>query len=328
MKTPKIFIIILNWNGMQDTLACLESVQNIDYENFFSIVVDNGSTDDSVSSIREKSESVYVIETHENLGFAAGNNVGIEHAIANGAEYIFLLNNDTVVDSQILHSFVDLSKKQKVSTILGGRTYLFDQPTTFDHFGGNWNPKKGQFDLVAHRIEDSPDFDLPISLDYVCGCALFAPAEIFKEVGGLDPRFFLYFEESDFCSRAKACGFPSLSCPKAKLWHKVSASMPVEKSYVTYFFWRNRLLWMQKNLSWKSSSSIFIWKIFPEIIHLLKLNAIKTTELFLLTTFFRKKDFSTKKEKLLRYRAALRGIIDFFTKRFGNAPLTIWKLNK
>src|SRR4030067_3270221 len=107
LNSPMISIIILNWNGLSDTLECLESVKKIDYPSFEIIVVDNGSTDGSATTISRLHPGVVIIETGKNLGFAEGNNVGIRYALNNGSEYIFMLNNDTIVDPQIVKSFLE-----------------------------------------------------------------------------------------------------------------------------------------------------------------------------------------------------------------------------
>ncbi len=320
---PKVFVIILNWNGKNNTLACLKSIQKITYKSCYPIVVDNGSIDDSTSAIRNAYPHIHVIETHTNLGFSGGNNVGIKHALANGADYLYLLNNDTIVDPKILDAFVSLSQKQATPTILGGRVYLFDKPGTFDHLGGNWNPRKGNFDLVALRQIDDQTFDQPLLVDYVCGCSLFAPSVIFKKLGGLDNRFFLYWEESDFCMRAKSLGYPSMYCPEAKLWHKVSASIASNTSYATYFFWRNRLLWMRKHLPFRSRLKLFLKTVFPEMSHIFKLNVLKTIELYLIKRFYPQKNRSAKELKVARYRAALKGGLDYLIGRYGNAPKSL-----
>src|SRR5262245_34308321 len=102
MADPRIAIVVLTWNRVEDTLECLASLDGLDDPNFQTIVVDNGSTDRSVEVVRERYPQVVVVENHKNLGFAEGNNVGIRHALANGAEYMLLLNNDAVVDSALL----------------------------------------------------------------------------------------------------------------------------------------------------------------------------------------------------------------------------------
>ena len=111
MNPPSISIVVLNWNGRDDTLACLESVERISYPNFRVIVVDNGSADNSVAAIRAAFPKVELIETHANLGFSGGNNVGIKRALEHGADYVLLLNNDTVVDPGLLDAFAATAKR-------------------------------------------------------------------------------------------------------------------------------------------------------------------------------------------------------------------------
>src|SRR5579872_3284426 len=173
-RDPLIFIILLNWNGKKDTLACLESLQKVRYSSFQTIVVDNGSTDDSVHAIRTRYPEISLIETGENLGFAGGNNCGIQYALEKGADFIFLLNNDTEVDPDILTSFVSACDNNPQIGILGAKLYLFDQRNQFDHFGGYWNRKKGHFDLLGNRvIDDGVSWEKMLPIDYACGCALF-----------------------------------------------------------------------------------------------------------------------------------------------------------
>src|SRR5690606_4973297 len=105
-KWPKIIIILLNWNGKKDTLECLGSLEKVDYPNFQTLIVDNGSTDDSIAAFRENHPNLPILETKANLGFAGGNNVGIEWALRHNAEWILLLNNDTTVDPRFLHAFL------------------------------------------------------------------------------------------------------------------------------------------------------------------------------------------------------------------------------
>src|SRR3972149_12101418 len=106
MDNPKVAIIVLNWNGKNDTLECLASIDKMDYPSIYVILVDNGSQDGSVAAIQRKFPEVMIVETKSNLGFAGGNNMGIRYALRNGAEYVLVLNNDTIVDPQLIKSFL------------------------------------------------------------------------------------------------------------------------------------------------------------------------------------------------------------------------------
>ena len=150
-RADKISIVILNWNGKKIHLACLASVEKIEYPNFQTIVVDNGSSDDSVEAIRTQFPQVTLLETHENLGFAGGNNVGIQHALSSGAEAVLLLNNDTIVDPGLLTAYAAQLARYPNAGILGATIYLFEEPSRLDHLGGMWNKNKAAFDFIGHR---------------------------------------------------------------------------------------------------------------------------------------------------------------------------------
>jgi GT2 family glycosyltransferase len=154
-------------------------------------------------------------------------------------------------------------------------------------------------------------------IDYACGAAMCVRREVFEQVGLLDARFFLIWEESDFCFQAKRSGFLTMTCPQAKVWHKVSASF-AGKAHSTYFWWRNRLLWIEKNCPFKERILLYVKILIPEILHLYKMNGLKTLQLL-----FNKTD--EKRERLVKIRAALRGVEHYLLRRFGNGPNWIYK---
>lgn len=305
-KGMKIFVIILNWNGKNDTLSCLSSLKRISTPHEI-VVVDNGSTDGSETVIPTSFPEAHFIQTGENLGYAEGNNVGIRYALKNGADFVFILNNDTTVEPNILEAFL-----KRDAPIQGGKAHLMSDPKTLDHLGGNWNVKKGEFELVGSQAPAS-EWNNPISLDYVCGVALFVSAEVFRNIGLFEARYFLFWEESDFCMRAKREGYPATVCPEAVLYHKVSASFAGGKPHTTYFWWRNRLLWIDRNCTKEEKKSLHK-KIRGDFFHILKLYLLKSLQLL-----FTKK---TKKRvlSLRTYRAQLVGMKDYFFHRFGNGP--------
>jgi GT2 family glycosyltransferase len=312
VNKPNIFIVILNWNGKKDTLACLDSVVKLDYPNFRTLVVDNGSSDDSCREIRLKFPHITLLETGKNLGFSEGNNVAINQALQQGADAVLLLNNDTVVSPDLLTRFSEKMAENPSAGIYGATLFRFDEPTKLDHLGGMWNKKTARFDL----IEENP----PKELDYVCGAALLAKREVFEKVGFLESRFFLFWEEADFCFQAKKQGFSSITCPDAKVWHKVSASFVGGKPHKNYYWWRNRLLWMERNLSFYEKLFLSFRVLLPEITHLLKLKYIKSLELFVFGFLFSEKKITQKKSQLLQYKASIQGVKDYVFRRFGSGP--------
>ncbi len=325
---PKVAIIILNWNGLRDTLACLSSVLSLDYPNYEVVVVDNGSTDHSSAQIPEHFPKITFIQNQTNLGFAEGNNVGIRYALTTDAAYILLLNNDTLVDPKLLSAFMATFANNPKAGILGAKIYLFDHLQTLDHIGGKWNPKTASFDLIGNRaLDDGTKWHSPEEIDYVCGAALIASRAVFETIGLLEARFFLIWEESDFCFRAKHAGFATYTCPDAKIWHKVSASF-VGKPHSTYFWWRNRLLWIERNCTPKDKLKIWLKIIGPEIIHMYKIQGLKSIQLALTRWINPKADLHQKQEKLRKNKAAIRGIHDYFRRKFGNGPSWLFEKNQ
>ncbi len=324
--TPKIAIIILNWNGKKDTLECLKSLKKINYPNYETILVDNGSTDDSVLHIREQFPSITLIENKENLGFAEGNNRGIRYALKKGVDLIFLLNNDTVIDPDILNAFVKTFQLNPEAGVLGAKIYLFEKQDTLDHFGGNWNSSRGAFDFVGSKqLDDHASWEVPQEIDYVCGAGMMISANVFKAISLLEKDFFLIWEEADFCFRAKKAGFKVLTCPSAKIWHKVSASFS-SKPHSTYFWWRNRLLWIKRNCTKREQLKLYITILIPSILHLYKMQLLTLLQLFFKRTLTPQKNHQKKRAYLINNRAALQGVHDFFFSRFGNAPAWIYTI--
>jgi GT2 family glycosyltransferase len=318
-----IGIVILNWNGKEDTLGCLASLRESSYKNFELIAVDNGSMDGSASSIQEKFPEVTLLKTSQNLGYAGGNNVGISYALKKNHSFVLLLNNDTLVDKDMLKSFSEAAEKNPHVGIFGGTPCLFSNPGKLDHLGGVWNSKKARFDLIGKGENSSFCSEGP--LDYVCGCCILIRKEVFHKIGFLEPAYFLFWEETDFCIRAKRSGFDILVCHEAKLLHKVSASFIGGSVHKTYFWWRNRFLWIKRNCSLKERFFISLRVLLPELFHIYKLQLIKTVELRLLKLVRSKKDLQEKQLKIRQYQAALQGFHDYLNNNFGNGPEWIFR---
>jgi GT2 family glycosyltransferase len=317
---PKVYIILLNWNGKKDTIPCLESLTKVKYPSFETVIVDNGSTDDSVSAIKQSFPDITLLETKKNLGYAGGNNVGIQYALDRKADFILLLNNDTIVDPEILDAFVKQAELHPKAGIFGSWPKRFYEPELLDHLGGKWNLKLGKFDLIGYKEKECR---YEGELDYVTGCAIMIRREVIEKIGLLEPDFFLFWEEADFCMRAKRAGFQIHVCPEAKLLHKVSASFIGGAPHSNYFWWRNRFLWIERNCTPKEKRTLY-WKVLlPEIAHIYKLRCLKTLQLALLKLF--KNELGEREKKLRCYRAATQGFQDYLFRRFGNGPSWIFK---
>lgn len=311
----KVAIIIVNWNGKRDTLQCLQSLYKESYRDKEIIIVDNGSTDGSVEAIKEAYPKYIVIAQTKNLGFAAANNRGIKEALDRGAEAVILLNNDTTVGDNFIFSFLSTASHYP-SAILGAKIYQMHNPTKLDHLGGNWNSHTGNFDLIG-KGESALHFTVSIPMDYACGCALFIPCSILRRIGGLDEDYFLYWEDSDFCFRAKRLGHETRLCPHAMVWHIGSSSMKTHSIQTIYFWWRNRLRWIDKNLA--RGEKIRLWRtiLWKEIWRTYKLYGLHTIQ----WAFYQKyqigsDQYGKRRNRLLHYSAACRGIYHYLTQKF------------
>jgi GT2 family glycosyltransferase len=320
----KVGIIVLNWNGKKDTLACLASLQELTYTHHFVIVVDNGSTDGSLDILRATFPTVHYLALPSNWGFAGGNNPGIQFAREQGADMIILLNNDTIVAKDLLERFIEGFAAHPQAGILGAKICLFDARDTLDHYGGVWLKKKADVRLVGFREKDIENSPIP-SIDYACGACIAIKRTVFDTIGLLEARYFLYWEENDFCLRARKAGFLTLACPTAKIWHKVSASIVGGRPHSTYFWWRGRLLWISRHYSAPERCLIYTTILLPAFFKLVKIRALKTLQLFLLRAFFPRQDHTQRIEKLRKNRAALAGIRDYYRKRFDQGPSWIYE---
>lgn len=312
-----IYVIILNYNGYADTIACVRSLQRGGYPHTI-VVVDNGSSDDSVLHFKKEIPEVTLIETGRNLGYAGGNNVGIRYALELGAEAICILNNDTIVDAECLCGFVEISKKYP-RAVLGGRIYQFQKPDHFQQFAGHWNSKKGKFiNQPRVLLDDQKSWEEVVSFDFVSGCALYVPAAIFKEVGLFEESFFLYYEEIDWCMRVGRKGYQCLYCPTAKLWHKESASFQEPRPPQSYYQWRNRIFFVKRNFSRKEYIRWLITKLLYRTLVLILKKTYKDLE------YVFSKPSQQKRISRKAYRASLAGIKDYFLGKMGHGPSWIY----
>jgi len=267
----KVFLVILNWNGGEMTLNCLKSLKDVECDGFSVevIVVDNGSTDDSVERIRKTEPKVKIVENKKNLGFAEGNNVGIKYALENGADYICLLNNDTRVDPSFLAELVKSLQSDEKIGLIGGKIY-FEKGYEFfkNKYKDNQRGKViwyagGLIDwnniYASHRGVDEVDegqYDQVEETQYVNGCLMLGTKEMFQKIGLFDKKYFLYFEDVDLSLRVKKAGFKVIFCPKAKIWHLNSGSSGSGSSLHDYFITRNRLLFGMKYASIRSKIAL------------------------------------------------------------------------
>jgi len=223
--TPHVKILILNWNGIHLLKPCLDSVNAIDYPNDSVVVIDNGSSDGSLEMVQENYLNVKCIALDNNYGFSGGYNRCFMQLKDDLSRFIMLLNNDTVVDSDILNSFNQAREKFGDNHIYGGTIFYLDNPKIIWYAGGKVNLKWGCISHRGIRKQDSSEFSNPMQTDYITGCCIFTSKKVINQLNGFDKQFNMYGEDVDLCLRAKKVGIRCFYWPQAKLWHHVSASL-------------------------------------------------------------------------------------------------------
>ncbi len=225
MTDSIVGIIVLNWNGLADTRECLNSLLQMAGPTPRIYVVDNGSSDGSVKSLRDEfGERIVLIANDRNLLYAGGNNVGILRALKDDCSHILLLNNDTLVDAAMLEELLSTSRKQG-NAVLCPKIYYANRPNVLWYAGGKLNLRRARFSHRGIREIDHGQYDQTEETGWATGCALFASRQVFETVGLLDDTFQLYSEDVDYSLRARAAGFPIVYASQARLYHKVSAAM-------------------------------------------------------------------------------------------------------
>lgn len=239
MPTPKVFVIVLNYNGGEILRDCLRSVFQLDYPNFEVVLVDNASTDGSLKMVMESFSRAHIIRNTQNNGFSAGNNLGIRFALEKMADFVFLLNPDTLIEKNTLANLIEAANQNSQFGLLS--PLIMENKSQKIWFAGGqikWSKMK------TTHLQDVIS-TTPYPTEYLSGCAMLIKKEVFKKIGLLDEDYFLYYEDADFCWRARKNNFSLLVVPDAKVYH-------FEKSednlvFKTYWLVLSGLLFFHKN---------------------------------------------------------------------------------
>ncbi len=290
--------VILNTNRRQDTLDCLKSLAENSYPAHTALVVDNASQDESVEAIRAAFPETSIVCLTENLGYAGNNNVGIRWAIDQGADWILVLNEDTILAPDCLARMVETGESDPHIGVIGPMIYHFDEPNVIQTAGGLLGP----YWLAMLSGSNEPDEGQyhQRRVDWISGCAMLIRRAMIEQIGLLDERFFIYWEEVDWCLRASRAGWHLVHVPEARLWHKGVQRVYQPHPTVTYYTTRNRFLFLAKN-----RAPIKIWLV-----------SIVTTLRTLASWTLRRKWRHMRPHR----NAMLQGIWDFTRHRWGMRP--------
>lgn len=238
---PKIAIIILNTNRKVDTLECLASIYANQYPNLEVVVLDNHSSDDSIGEIQRHFPAVHKVSITENQGYAGNNNVGLNFVKQFNPDWVFVLNEDTIFAPTALSSLMNAVSGNERVGVIGPMVYHHDEPDIIQSAGGLFDRYFNAYHQSQNE-KDTGQYTTPIQVDWIHGCAIAIRREALEQAGGLDARFFYYYEETEWCYRISQLKWKIWLIPQAKIWHK-----GVQRDYqpganVTYYATRNRLL--------------------------------------------------------------------------------------
>jgi GT2 family glycosyltransferase len=245
-NAPKIVSIILNTNRKDDTLACIRSIEANHYPNMQILVLDNASSDGSVEEISAKFPHIRIFPLPENKGYAGNNNVGLEIAIKEDPDWIFVLNEDIIFAEDAFEQLMLSTRDKPQIGIIGPLVFHFDEPEVIQSAGGSFT-KDGDSTHLGHNTKNNGQYLEPFEVSWISGCAIGVRLKALQKAGLLDERFFYYWEETDWCFRIKENGWKALLVPKAKIWHKGVQRNYLPSPNVTYYATRNRLLFYKKH---------------------------------------------------------------------------------
>ncbi len=231
----RVWAVVLHYRLWQETVECVRSLFESGYPNLCVLVVDNGSADGSaVELARHLDDRAELLPLPENRLFGGGMNAGLVRALEQGADWLLILNNDTLVEPNMISHLVDTAQSSPDIGVVAPLVYYADAPTELWNAGG----RRRRFWPFAHQLgsmdQEILGRDEPIAVDYVTGCAMLASRAVLERVGLFDPRYRMYYEDADLCARIRQEGYTIFVDPRASIWHLVgrtSATEPVPNRY-------------------------------------------------------------------------------------------------
>lgn len=266
-------LVIVNWNNFPDTRICLQSIFAADKRGLSLriFVVDNGSIDDSpVSLEKEFGNQIEILRSTQNLGFAGGNNLGIRKALASSHDLILLLNNDTLVAPEFFQRLTEACAARPQVGIFGGKIFYHSSPNRLWYGGGEVQKILARARHFGFRENDGPVYQTARRVTFVTGCLMLIRRSVFERVGFFQEDLFLYFEDAEFCLRARRHGVEMRFLPEAVIWHKVGAGEGGDYASLYYYYQtRNRYIVMRKEGGW-------LYRVWLFMLHVLLYSAVRT----------------------------------------------------
>jgi GT2 family glycosyltransferase len=272
----------------------------LDYGDYEILVVDNGSSDDSVDMLRKEFPDLRFVSIDNNLGFTGGVNVGLEIALEEDFDYVWLLNNDTIVDKDSLTFLVKAAGDIDKAGLLGSKVYYYSSPKTINYAGGKINRITCRIIHEGDGIIDDGRFDEITEPDFVTGASSLLDVGMLREIGMMDTAYFIYYEDADLSLRARKAGWKVVLVPESVIWHKLAQTTKQSAFSNSYYATRNSLYFCRKHMPYSLPTTFLADLVYHVASHLVK---------YIFKGF--------PKEELEKTRMALSGFHDFFFNRMG-----------
>ncbi|MDD6644494.1 MAG: glycosyltransferase family 2 protein [Oscillospiraceae bacterium] len=244
---PLVCVILVNYNGVSDTEECVKSLKECNYTNLHIVIVDNGSLTGKVEYneiiTKDKCEIIY---SKDNVGFAGANNIGINRALEINADYVLILNNDTVVHKDFLFPLIDACKENPKIGIATGKIYYFDEPEYLWFGGSYYDESLSECKIDGIGKKDSEEYSAEKYIPFATGCLWLIPKNVLSTVGLMSEEYFLYYEDADYCERLKNKGYSIKYIPSSVIYHKESRSTKKGSPLYHYYITRNYLYYIRK----------------------------------------------------------------------------------
>jgi GT2 family glycosyltransferase len=246
-KYPSVAIILVNWNGTKDTIECISSLSNLNYDNYDIIVVDNGSNDNAIASINNAYQNVEVIANSINVGYTGGNNIGIRYAIEAGYDYVWLLNNDTIVCNDSLSNLICIAMSYDNVGLLSPIIYYHKNRSLIQFSGSyvDWN----RYEVIHVNNVNNWEHECCGKDVALWGTALLINTNVITKIGLLQEDYFAYWEDTEYSIRTLRAGYKNIICPESIIYHKTilpQLGFIDRKPYYYYYMVRNKFFFGKK----------------------------------------------------------------------------------
>lgn len=231
--------IIVTWNKRAEVLRCLDSVLASTHPIQAIIVVDNASNDGTAEAIKEEFGAVHLIANSSNKGGSGGFYDGINVALCYHTDYLWLLDNDVIVAPNTLSQLLLVAQSEPKTGIVGSKIYFAQTPEIIWSMGARVNSWLAQISVMGDKVRDEGQYNQLVEVDYVPMCSMLLATRVVEKIGSVDPDYFVYGDDADFCTRARRAGFRVLSTPTSIAWHDVTLSSQRMSPLAMYYYTRN-----------------------------------------------------------------------------------------